>query len=259
MTVLKKIILYVCLPFRLLIIALNMLILGLIHLFLVLVLGYERGTLFALPWIWGRIFCFACGLRLHIKGKENIPPKGKGAIFIFNHASFLDIPVIFASQRAVFNFAAKEYTLKYPVLGSVMKAVKTIIIYKDLSRSIEEYKKAEERLRNGDRFMIAPEGTRGEEETIAPFKSGPFIFAMSAHADIVPVVIYGTPKLWPKKDSLPNLSAFWADVNLEYLPAVSTKSFSHENRKEKAEALRQKMLSVFNAYKSAASMTSAQK
>jgi 1-acyl-sn-glycerol-3-phosphate acyltransferase len=225
-----------------------MLVLGLIYIFIAFVFGYKAAAYSGIPWLWGRLFCLFTTTRLVVKGKRNIP-KNVGVVFLFTHSSFMDIPALFGSTGGLINFAASEFVLKIPVMGTVMRVVKTIVITQDREESIRQYKLAEVRLKEGDRFMISPEGGRSDGEEILPFKSGPFIFAMNAHATFVPVVVHGAYKTWPKGDLMPNMRQFFNTIHVEYMPPVSTKDFTPDNRKQKAEEIRQDMLKVFNKYK----------
>ena len=224
-----------------------MLVLGSLYILTTLIFGYKAAAYSGIPWLWGRLFCLIVTSRLVVKGTEHIPKKG-GVVFLFSHSSYLDIPALFASHYGILNFAASAYLLKYPVLGFIMRAAKTIVISQDREESIRQYKVAEERLEQGDRFMISPEGGRSGGEEILPFKSGPFIFAMNAKATMVPVVIYGAHKVWPKKDKLPNFDHLFGTIYLEYLPEISTESFTEENRKDKAEEIRQLMSKKLSEY-----------
>ncbi len=233
--------------FRGLFIILNMLISSGLFLFFYFILGYNMISKLRLFWLWGKLFIWTVTVRLVVVGKENIPKKG-GVILLFSHASFLDIPVLCVTKNGQINFAAKSYLLGYPILGFIMKAMRPIVIYPDREKSIQQYKLAEKRLKQGESFMIAPEGSRSSGEELLPFRSGPFIFAMNAKADLVPVLIYGSHKIWPKADKLPNMRKLFGTVYVEYFPKISIADFTEENRREKAEEIRQMMLKKLTQY-----------
>ena len=245
----KKPLNFFLLPIRLFLITLTTFVLG--GFFILFILLFGRNTTFKytrIPFIWGKLFCLFTGVSLSVTGEENIP-KGRGVVFIFSHASFLDIPIIFSALPQFFNFAAKSYVFKIPIIGQVGRAMKTIEISKDLNKSIQEYKRAEELIRGGESFMIAPEGTRSDTEVINSFKSGPFLFAMNANADILPVVIYGASKIWSKKEPVPNLFSCGGLVRVHFMPLEEIKDFKQDNRKEKAEKIRQKMIKELDQIK----------
>jgi len=232
---------------RIALISLNMIFVGGSYVLVAALFSYKVAASTNLSWLWGRLFCIFTTTRVVVVGKENIP-QDKGVVFLFSHSSYMDIPALSGSLTGLLNFAANEFVLKIPIMGAVMKVVKTIVITKDREESIRQYKLAEERLKNGDRFMISPEGGRSHGEEIMPFKSGPFIFAMNAQATLVPVVVYGAHKTWPKSDLMPNMRRFFNTIYVEYLPPISTADFTNDNRKQKAEDIRQDMIEVFAKY-----------
>ena len=224
-------------------------VLGSIFIFSVLLFGKRVAFKYTrIPFIWGKLFCLITGVKLSVSGLENLP-KDRGVVFIFSHASFLDIPIVFAAIGKYFNFAAKSYVFKIPIIGQVGRVMGTIEISKDLKKSIKEYKRAEDLVKEGESFMIAPEGTRSDTEVINPFKSGPFLFAMKTHADLVPVVIYGTSKIWSNKQPVPNMSSFCGKVDVHLMPSETISDFNEKNRKKKTEEIRQNMIKELDRLK----------
>jgi 1-acyl-sn-glycerol-3-phosphate acyltransferase len=237
-----KLLIHLLLPLRLFFIAVFTFVLGLVFIASVLTVGKKASYKYTrIPYIWGSLFCFLTGAKVKVFGKENIP-KDKGVVYLFSHASFLDIPLLFAALKSFYNFAAKTYVFKIPVIGQIGRVMGSIEIKKDLNDSIKEYKRAEALIKEGESFMIAPEGKRSDSESIEPFKSGPFIFALNAKSDLVPVVIYGASKIWSNKESVPNLKIFGGSVYISVLPLVEVKHFNDDNRKVKAEEIRQDMI-----------------
>ncbi len=248
-----KIIRYILLPFRLFFIVTFTFFLGLIFIASVLVVGKRASYKYTrIPYVWGTLFSFLTGSRVKVFGKENIP-KDKGVVYLFSHASFLDIPLLFTALKSFYNFAAKSYVFNIPIIGQIGRVMGTIEIKNDLNESIKEYKRAESLIKDGESFMIAPEGKRSDSECIDPFKSGPFIFALNAKADLVPVVIYGATKIWSNKETVPNLKSFGGTVYISVLPLVEIKDFDAENRKLKAEVIRQDMILELKRLKKIAS------
>ncbi len=224
-----------------LIVLLATLLIGVPAVIVILLFGYKAIFKLGLPQLWGKIFCLGLGAWVEVSGKENIS-KEKGVVYLFSHSSYLDIPALVGYVPGVFNFAASAFVQRYPIVGTVMKISDTIVIYRDdREKSIAEYKKAEERLKKGSSYMIAPEGGRNDGEELADFKSGPFIFAMSAKATLVPVVIYGANKVFPRQQYFPSLSSMGGRVLVDILPEISTADWTEENRKEKVKEVRDLM------------------
>ncbi len=189
---------------------------------------------------WGRFSCRVFGVRVVVEGLENIP--AGGCLFLFNHRSFFDI---FALQGVVPNmrFGAKIELFKIPVFGTSMRRMGALPIARgNLMEVIEVYKKAESRMRNGERFALSPEGGRNTtEKKLLPFKAGPFIFAISAHAPIVPTLIFGADEVWPKGTLVPQTKKWGSIVVIRFLPPVPTTSSTIERRGELQEVVFQKM------------------
>src|SRR5438552_1467751 len=70
---------------------------------------------------WGRVLCKAVGIRLHVRGLENIPEGG--VLYVFNHQSLLDIPIIHAAigPPRDFRFGSKIELFKIPIFGLAMR------------------------------------------------------------------------------------------------------------------------------------------
>lgn len=213
--------------------------------FLIIVL-IDVKKAYMIEFIWSKVFLIICGVRLHIDYKAPVPKSG--AILLFNHSSFLDIPILVMVSRQFMFFVAKKELGRIPLLGFCFKLVKTLMMPRnDLKASIALYDEAKTRLQKGDLFVIAPEGTRNRGEGISEFKSGPFIFAMSSKADLVPVIIKGTRSLWPAKDILPNLRRMTSSIHVYVGEKISTQDWTEENRKAKMHELKNKFEQIYNS------------
>lgn len=206
--------------------------------FFLLLAAISKKYVFGIQMLWSYCFVWICGGRLTVTGRENIP--STGGVYLFNHASFLDIPVLVLGTRRFVNYVAKKELGMIPVIGWCIRAAGTLMMpRRDFHASVALYEKAKQRLAKGEQFMIAPEGTRNRtSEPIADFKSGPFHFAMSCQADLIPVVIHGTRPLWPPQDLLPNLRQYCGDIHIHFCPKISTDDWTDENRRSKMAELR---------------------
>lgn len=178
---------------------------------------------------WASYACWVFGVKVRAEGLEHIPPGG--CLFLFNHRSFFDI---FALQSTVptLRFGAKIELFSIPVFGTSMRKIGALPIARgNLEKVIEVYKKAEPRLRQGERFALSPEGGRNtSSEKLLPFKSGPFVFALSAQAPIVPCVIFGADEVWPKGALIPQTRRWSSTITVRFLPAVDVSSYSIANK-----------------------------
>ena len=122
----------------------------------------------------------------------------KPHVYAANHASALDIPVLYVNLPFQFRIAFKKELLAYPVVGWQLKRSGQICIdQQNPSRSIGSIRAALKGLKEGMPLVIFPEGGRTPDGEIKPFLPGAFFLAIKAQVDIVPVALVGTYELLP--------------------------------------------------------------
>jgi 1-acyl-sn-glycerol-3-phosphate acyltransferase len=122
----------------------------------------------------------------------------KPHVYAVNHASALDIPVLYVNLPFQFRIAFKKELLSYPVVGWQLKRSGQICIdQQNPSHSISSIRAALKGLKAGLPLVIYPEGGRTPDGEIKPFLSGAFFLAIKAQLDIVPVALVGTYELLP--------------------------------------------------------------
>jgi 1-acyl-sn-glycerol-3-phosphate acyltransferase len=194
---------------------------------------------------WGQISCWMFGVKVLVRGRENIP--AGGCIFLFNHTSFFDI---FAMQGAIrgFRFGAKIELFKIPIFGATMTRMGALPIARHRRDEVfRVYTAAQERIARGEKFALAPEGTRQTEERLGEFKAGPFVFGINAKAPLVPVVIRGAAAIMPKNHWLPNKDVWVREITIDILPAVSTDGYDVKDRPLLQSRVRAEMEPFFTA------------
>jgi 1-acyl-sn-glycerol-3-phosphate acyltransferase len=130
------------------------------------------------------------GIRYRISGLERVPPRA--VVFCSNHESNVDPPVLFQSLHKRLHILFKAELKKLPILGIVMQAGGFVPVERDRREaSMASIEVAAESIRQGNSFLIFPEGTRSRTEELLPFKKGGFIMAIKAQAPIVPVAVSG--------------------------------------------------------------------
>lgn len=190
-------------------------------------------------WAWTQLRL--AGVDVDVRGAENIPPGG--CLFLFNHMSYADIYVTFGFLPRPFRFGAKIELFSIPIFGATMKAVGVLPIVRNNRQAVlKVYENAIERVRRGECFALAPEGTRQTAEALAPFKLGPFIFAINAQMPVVPVLIAGANHVQPKGSILMNVGAFQRKVLMQILPALPTEGLKNDDVKVFAEKVRAAMV-----------------
>lgn len=147
--------------------------------------------------IWSRIICLLCIIRVRVENKHNFPEEGP-YIVCANHASYLDIILMYRIIPSDFAFLGKSEVLKWPIINIFFK--KGIDIPVDRSNrknAAESLLKAKEALREERSLAIFPEGTMGPEPPkMLRFKNGAFSLALEYSTDIVPITFINNYKLF---------------------------------------------------------------
>lgn len=148
--------------------------------------------------IWSPVILWMAGIKLTVKGLENIPADKKSYIVVSNHQSVIDIPILFYTLPFNVYFVAKKEIAKVPFIGWYMYAMGMIFIDRgSRDKALQSMINAGSLIRAGKSVMTFPEGTRSLNEQIGVFKAGTFVMAEKAGVDILPVKISGAGKIWP--------------------------------------------------------------
>lgn len=150
-------------------------------------------------WAWGILKL--CGIRLVVQGLEGLDPN-RQYIFIANHQSYIDIPVLVqALSQFQLRWIAKKELFWVPLFGWVLWSSKHIIVDRSsLSRAMNSLSRARERIEKGISVVVFPEGTRSRHGDLLPFKRGGFLLAFKSQTPIVPVTIKGSGAVWSRGD-----------------------------------------------------------
>lgn len=193
---------------------------------------------------WGRLCCRLAGVKVVVEGKENIP--AGGCLFLFNHTSFFDV---FAMVGYIddLRFGAKAELFKIPIFSHTMRAVGTLPIARNNRDEVFKiYEEAKVRFANGEKFALSPEGGRFYTGgPLAAFKAGPFLFAMSAGAPLVPLVIVGAFEALPKGRFLFNSSHWQHTITIKVLEPIKTTDYGNDQRRELQQLVYERMNRVW--------------
>jgi len=119
-------------------------------------------------------------------------------VYAVNHASALDIPVLYVYLPFQFRIAFKKELLLYPVIGwHLTRSGQVCVDQQNPAGSIGSIRSALKSLKAGMPLVIFPEGGRTPDGEIKPFLPGAFFLAIKAKVDIVPVALIGTFDLLP--------------------------------------------------------------
>lgn len=133
-------------------------------------LAVDRKLAVAMPFCFHKLLCRALGVRVVVHGKRH---KRGAVLYIANHSSWLDIPVM--SSVIPGSFVAKSEIEGWPIFGFLAKLQRTVFVQREKrSRTAESRDILVERLRGGDNLILFPEGTSSDGNRVLPFKSALF-------------------------------------------------------------------------------------
>jgi 1-acyl-sn-glycerol-3-phosphate acyltransferase len=141
----------------------------------------------------------AAGIRIDLTGLEHVPP-GVSCIFLSNHVSNLDPPVLLPLIPPMTSVLLKKELMRIPLLGMAMRLGKFVPVERGNRREAarESVAAAADALGSGLHMLIFAEGTRSKDGRLAAFKRGPFYLAEQTGAPIVPIAISGTQAMMRK-------------------------------------------------------------
>jgi 1-acyl-sn-glycerol-3-phosphate acyltransferase len=140
------------------------------------------------------------GIDLAVEGLDRLDRKTP-YVFMSNHLSFLDAPLLVQVLDRPVRFIVKRFVLRIPVLGWGMKAAGYVPLDKEgMGEGRKRIARASRMIaEHGHSFLIYPEGTRSADGTLQRFRRGGFFLALDSGAPIVPVSIRGTYELMPRR------------------------------------------------------------
>ena len=165
----------------------------------------------------------AAGIRTEVVGVENVPV-GTSCIFMCNHVSNLDPPVLLPLLPGRSSVLLKKELMRIPILGLAMRMGKFVPVERGQRREAAKASvaAAADALRSGLHILVFPEGTRSLDGRLSTFKKGPFYLAQETQAPIVPVAISGTQTMMRKGSAAitPGLA------RVQLLPAIDPSQFA---------------------------------
>ena len=150
---------------------------------------------------WSRCVLKTGGVGLKVR-QVGRPDPGRAYVFMANHQSNIDIPVLVQALAPFqLRWMAKRELLRIPFFGWALWASKHIIVKRVLSKDVAAaMASACDKLALGISVVVFPEGTRSADGRLLPFKRGGFRLAEKAGVAIVPVTINGSGELMKRGD-----------------------------------------------------------
>jgi len=175
----------------------------------------------------------AAGIRIEITGLEHVPA-GQQCIYMCNHVSNLDPPVVLPLLPGRCSVLLKKELMRIPILGTAMKMGKFVPVERGHRREAAQASvaAAADALRSGLNILVFPEGTRSKDGRLSIFKKGPFFLAHQTLAPIVPIALSGTERMMRKG----SVAITPGVAKVKLLPAIDPSQY--ETREELLKAVR---------------------
>jgi 1-acyl-sn-glycerol-3-phosphate acyltransferase len=148
---------------------------------------------------WAHAVLRVTGVRVKVTGLDRLP-RGRAYIYVSNHASLFDIPVVFAGIPDDMRVVYKKELEKIPLFGWGLKMGAYIAVERGRGpRAARSLEVAVEKMRRGASLLLYAEGTRTTDGKLQPFKRGAFNLALRAGVPVVPLTINGTYSILRKR------------------------------------------------------------
>jgi 1-acyl-sn-glycerol-3-phosphate acyltransferase len=184
--------------------------------------------------LWSWLILATTGVRVRVYGLDRLEP-GKTYVFVANHQSIYDIPVIFASLPYQLRIIAKDSLGSFPFLGWHLSRTGHLLVNRKKLDARGVFNWANALTSKGLSLIVFPEGTRSETGRVGVFKGGSLYPAVQAGLPIVPLSVAGSRHVMKKgrlmtcpgeveltiHDPIPTVAA--AEPNIREVRALATR------------------------------------
>ena len=183
--------------------------------------------------MWSRLILRTTGVTIDVAGLERLQP-GRTYVFVANHQSIYDIPILFWSLPYQLRIIAKESLGNFPFLGWHLRRTGHMLV----DRSRPDRKKifgwASRLTANGLSLIVFPEGTRSADGRVGRFKGGSFYLALEAGLPVVPLSVVGSRHVMLKG----RLATYPGHVRLVVHAPIETTGLAGTDAREFGERVR---------------------
>jgi 1-acyl-sn-glycerol-3-phosphate acyltransferase len=184
--------------------------------------------------MWSRLILLTTGVRVTVEGLERLVP-GRTYVFVSNHQSIYDIPVLFWSLPYQLRIIAKESLGNFPFLGWHLRRTGHMLVDRRNPDRAAIFGWASRLTSQGLSLIVFPEGTRSRDGRVGRFKGGSFYLALEAGLPIVPLSVVGTRLVMRKG----RLAVYPGHVRLLVHEPMETTGLAGADAKDFGERVRQ--------------------
>jgi 1-acyl-sn-glycerol-3-phosphate acyltransferase len=141
---------------------------------------------------WSRMILVTIGAKPQVEGLDRIDTT-KAQVYVVNHLSALDVPVLYEYLPFQFRILAKKELFRYPFMGwHLSRSGQIPVVLENPKASVRSLTRAVAALKQGKSLVVFPEGGRSADGQLQPFMGGAFYAAIRAQVDVVPMALVGT-------------------------------------------------------------------
>jgi 1-acyl-sn-glycerol-3-phosphate acyltransferase len=140
---------------------------------------------------WSRLILATTSVHVDVSGLERLECD-RAYVFVANHQSIYDIPIVFWALPYQIRIIAKESLGRFPFLGWHLRRTGHMLVDRRHPNRAAIFGRASKLMEEGLSLIVFPEGTRSRDGRVAPFKGGSFYLALEAELPVVPISIVGS-------------------------------------------------------------------
>ena len=181
-------------------------------------------------------FVRAVGVRVRVVGTERIP--SGTCLFVANHTSSADAPAVVGAIPRRIAILLKKSLFAYPIVGQAFQLAHFIPVDRtQQDAAIAAIEKGIEAMRDGQSFLIYPEGTRSPDGRLQQFKKGAVVMAIKCGVPIVPIACSGAHRIMEKR----SLEIHPGEILVEFLAPIDASTYTFEERETLNEVVHDAM------------------
>lgn len=190
--------------------------------------------------LWARCIMWTSGVRIELAGAP-MPPPEQSCVFVANHSSFYDTPIVFTALPRQLRIMAKAALVLVPFIGwHLRRSGHVLVNRKNPGAAI--FKRMQRMAASGASLIVFPEGSRTIDGQVHKFKAGMFMLAIENKLPIVPISISGSRVVMPKG----RLAVAPATVTVTVHDPIVTTAMTRDDARPLAARVRDLVSSAVN-------------
>lgn len=182
--------------------------------------------------LWARLILITSGVRIDRRGRP-LPAAGESCIFVANHSSIYDVPILFTALPRQLRIMAKAALGYVPFIGWHLRRGGHVLVNRT-NPGAGIFKRMQRMARSGASLVVFPEGSRTIDGAVQRFKGGIFLLAIENGLPVVPVSVSGSRIVMPKG----RFMVCPATVDVTVHAAIPTRGLSRDDARALAERVR---------------------